>query len=42
MASITIVIVVILLGRKTLGIYQVFDSSSNKNSYNKNKIDTEH
>lgn len=42
MASIAIVIVVVILGRKMIDIYRVFDSSSNKNSYNKNKIDTEH
>ena len=41
MASIALVIVV-LLGRKMIDIYRVFDSSSDKNSYNKNKIDTEH
>ena len=42
MASITIVIVAVLLGRKMIDIYRVFDRSSNKNSYNKDKIDPEH
>lgn len=42
MASIAIVIVAVLLGRKMIDIYQVFDTSSNKNSYNKDKIDPEH